>query len=389
MLGAPSVEEMIREEADKRAACSTADSFFSRGPVSCCPAAICCRTLCRAACADPCGNCAFVLRFRPDLRFLSPCTPAEVRFEAIVATIRSLSQTAPRSIVVMQAITDLAAAQPCMCHLLAHVFGEGVSSAPASSDVLGGYSTDGLFSERGLWLFPKHSARYPTAFPKGFPETYPRRACVDSDGRYTCGCSNQRWYPQACEMCCGCCAPAGPAPPLPSVVQRVILYVHGGAFVLTNAETYPTMIGFELVRRTGAALLLPNFARPPHARFPTQLLALSLLLKKLIRHYGAHRVAVAGDSAGANLAVRAVLHVVADGYPSPCCLLLISPWIDLSTDAGADTSMQTNKATDFLVPDLVHLFTREYLTSNSHRSRSKGTDSTADGRESSSNASRR
>lgn len=364
-LGTPLAETMVRHYfPDDDAAHVSADAFFARGPVSCCPAALCVRTLCRSACAAPVGLCRFALTFRPDVRCLSPCVPPEVRFDAIVATIRALSLTTPRNIVAMQAITDLGTAQPCLCCLMAHTLGDGVASAAASSDVLSSTATDGLFSERGVWLFPQNSARFPPAFPDGFPETFAGRLCIGADGRCLLPCfaiDGSGGCSRSCEVCCGCCAAAGPAPPLPSSGARVILFLHGGAFVLTNAETYPTMIGFELVRRTGASVLFPNFARPPQARFPSQLLALSVLLKKLIRFYGAGRVAVAGDSAGANLVIGTVLYAMADGCPPPCCLLLFSPWADLSPDAQADTSRTMNRTTDYLAEDLVQLFSRSYV----------------------------
>lgn len=338
-LEPPSADTMVRDDRDSHA---KADAFFARGPVSCCPAALCVRTLCRSVCAAPGGLCRTALTFRPDLRCLSPWAPPEVRFDAIIATIRSLSLTAPRNLVALQAITDLGTAQPCLCWLMAQTLGEGVASAPASSEVLSSNSTDGLFSERGMWLFPQNGARFPPSFPNNrFPETFPGRLCVGSDNRCLFPCfsiDGSGVCSRTCEVCCGCCAGAGPAPPLPSSGARVILFIHGGAFVLTNAETYPTMIGFELVRRTGASVLFPNFARPPHARFPSQLLSLSALLQKLVLFYGAGRVAVAGDSAGANLAIGTVLCAMADGCPPPSCLLLFSPWADLSPEADADPS---------------------------------------------------
>jgi acetyl esterase/lipase len=53
------------------------------------------------------------------------------------------------------------------------------------------------------------------------------------------------------------------------MVEGVHRYVHGGAFALCSASTH-RLITFELVRRTGAVVLAPNYVRPPRARFPTQ-----------------------------------------------------------------------------------------------------------------------
>ena len=79
--------------------------------------------------------------------------PPEQRFDSVVASVRSLAFAAPRDAATMQAVTDLVPAQPWLQVVLGCLFGEGVSRAPASADVVGTLSTDGLFEERGAWLF--------------------------------------------------------------------------------------------------------------------------------------------------------------------------------------------------------------------------------------------
>ena len=144
-LAAPTPEAIARD--DRRVARSTPETFFSRGPVSRCPHTKCLATVCRIR-----GWCHIAWYFRPDLCCANPCRSPEQRFDSVVASVRSLAFAAPRDPATMQAVTDLVPAQPWLQVVLGCLFGEGVSRAPASADVVGTLSTDGLFEERGVWL---------------------------------------------------------------------------------------------------------------------------------------------------------------------------------------------------------------------------------------------
>merc|ERR1719277_1131498 len=106
-----------------------------------------------------------------------------------------------------------------------------------------------MFAERGLWLFPK------------------------GQGRTSGGCSPVKSCCHRCSFCCCCCVgglggcDGALQPPLPSTNSKVIMHIHGGGFALTNAESYPWLIGYELVRRTGSVVLFPDYQRPPQASF--------------------------------------------------------------------------------------------------------------------------
>jgi acetyl esterase/lipase len=51
---------------------------------------------------------------------------------------------------------------------------------------------------------------------------------------------------------------------------RFVLYLHGGAFVLTTTGHFRETLN-RLVVATGAAVLAPNFSRPPEAKYPVAL----------------------------------------------------------------------------------------------------------------------
>ena len=102
--------------------------------------------------------------------------------------------------------------------------------------------------------------------------------------------------------------------------------------MLCGPQTH-RLISCEIVRRTGAVLLMPAYARPPAVQYPAALDECTRLYMELISFYGAQNVVVMGDSAGGNLAISTLLRAARAGGERPAGLVLISPWVDL-TDAS-------------------------------------------------------
>lgn len=145
------------------------------------------------------------------------------------------------------------------------------------------------------------------------------------------------------------------------------MHLHGGGFALTNAESYPWLIGYELVRRTGSVVLFPDYQRPPQASFGEEGNPLSdivRLYKLLLQFYGAENILVMGDSAGGNLAMATVLSAVQERLPLPAGLILISPWVDLTQESVDAASFAENERTDILPKELVLDFASIYCKNN-------------------------
>jgi acetyl esterase len=104
--------------------------------------------------------------------------------------------------------------------------------------------------------------------------------------------------------------PLGTAGPLP-----VILYMHGGGWVLGNAGTHDRLVR-ELVAGTGAALAFVEYDRSPEARYPVAIEQGYAVAQHIMREGAAHgldpqRMAVAGDSVGGGM--TAALTLMAEG----------------------------------------------------------------------------
>lgn len=91
----------------------------------------------------------------------------------------------------------------------------------------------------------------------------------------------------------------------------VLLYFHGGGFVVNSVRTHDRLLRL-LALRSRAVVVAVDYAKAPEHRFPHQYVEALAALRWIHRSgyaYGldAARVAVGGDSAGANLALGAAL----------------------------------------------------------------------------------
>jgi acetyl esterase/lipase len=104
-------------------------------------------------------------------------------------------------------------------------------------------------------------------------------------------------------------------PPDASGTLPVVLYMHGGGWVLGNAGTHDRLVR-ELAVGTGAAVAFVEYDRSPEARYPVAIEQGYAVAQHIMREGAAHgldpdRMAVAGDSVGGCMA--AALTLMAEG----------------------------------------------------------------------------
>jgi acetyl esterase len=152
------------------------------------------------------------------------------------------------------------------------------------------------------------------------------------------------------------CVPAPDGTPLPARLyasdgaQRpVLLYLHGGGFVIGNLETHDSLCR-QLAARGDVAVLALDYRLAPEHPFPTAVEdafgALQWLATKGAQALGldSRRLAIAGDSAGGTLAAVCALLARDAGLPLGV-QLLITP----GTTAHADTASHRLFANGFLL----------------------------------------
>jgi acetyl esterase len=142
----------------------------------------------------------------------------------------------------------------------------------------------------------------------------------------------------------------------------VLLYLHGGGFVIGGLETHDSLCR-QLALRSGAAVLALDYRLAPEHRFPTAVDdafgALRWLAGEGAPALGldSSRLAVGGDSAGGTLAAVCALMARDAGVPL-ALQLLITP----GTTAHADTASHKLFAHGFLLEsDAIQWFFDHYI----------------------------
>ncbi len=138
--------------------------------------------------------------------------------------------------------------------------------------------------------------------------------------------------------------PTGATGPLP-----VILYIHGAGWVFGNDHTHGRLAR-ELARGAGAAVVFVNYSLSPEARYPVATQENYAAAQWVVAHGAEHglepsRIAVAGDSVGANMAISLTLTAKERGDVTLAGQVLFYP----VTDASFDTDSYRQFATGYFL----------------------------------------
>ncbi len=164
----------------------------------------------------------------------------------------------------------------------------------------------------------------------------------------------------------------GPAGPRPARLYRgagtteaplpVLLYLHGGGWVIGDLETHDVVCR-SLANRAGCAVLSLDYRLAPEHPFPAGVEDAWTALRWLAAEAGTlgldpGRIAVGGDSAGGNLSAVLALLARDAGGPAPCLQLLIYPATDF---AGRHPSREVNAAIPPIPRPTMDWFQAHYL----------------------------
>jgi len=134
--------------------------------------------------------------------------------------------------------------------------------------------------------------------------------------------------------------------PVGADISKVILYTHGGGFVVGSLATHRKFVG-HLAKHLGVTAVVIDYRRAPECPFPAQIEDSTAAYRELLaRGFKAQNIATAGDSAGGNLAISTVLKLRDDGVALPGAVIAFSPWLDME---HIGKTLETNAATDVLV----------------------------------------
>ena len=118
-------------------------------------------------------------------------------------------------------------------------------------------------------------------------------------------------------------------------VDRAILFLHGGAFMLGSAEAYRGLAS-QVAIRAGVAAFVAEYPLAPEHVFPAAHKE-AATVRRWLGAQGISQVALIGDSAGGNLALS-VLGDTETTSPSVSAIAVFSPWLDLAMTGASFTS---------------------------------------------------
>ena len=122
------------------------------------------------------------------------------------------------------------------------------------------------------------------------------------------------------------------------LLDKAILYFHGGGFRIGSVASHRDLIA-QIAVASGCRVLAINYRLAPEHRFPAALDdALAAYGWMLDHGLKPDNIAFAGDSAGGNLVLAAMLALRERGLPLPVSAVLMSPWTDLAATGASYVS---------------------------------------------------
>jgi monoterpene epsilon-lactone hydrolase len=117
--------------------------------------------------------------------------------------------------------------------------------------------------------------------------------------------------------------------------ERVVLYLHGGAFEVGSPRAYQAFCS-SLALRLQATVVVPDYRLAPEHPFPAAVDDVTAAYRGLIESgFPSSSVAVVGDSAGGGLVLSCLMAAHRQGLDRPASGVGMSPWVDLTLESDA------------------------------------------------------
>ncbi len=143
--------------------------------------------------------------------------------------------------------------------------------------------------------------------------------------------------------------------------NKIVIYLHGGMFVLGSIETYRAMIS-HFASAFSTKILFIEYALAPEKPFPNGINDILKVYRELIRRYPDSKITLMGDSAGGGLAATLIKMAYEENLQAPSSVIFLSPWIYLR---GNTESYETRKKLDpILTKDKLMQYAGYYAANN-------------------------
>ncbi len=121
--------------------------------------------------------------------------------------------------------------------------------------------------------------------------------------------------------------------------DEMILYLHGGGYMMGSAEIYRPFAA-KLAVETRTKVLVIDYALAPENPYPAAVNDVMAVYGWLQNGgYKGGNIIIAGDSAGGGLALSTMINIREERMVQPAGAVLFSPWVDLTCSGETYSSM--------------------------------------------------
>jgi monoterpene epsilon-lactone hydrolase len=138
--------------------------------------------------------------------------------------------------------------------------------------------------------------------------------------------------------------------------SKVILYLHGGGYVMGSYNTHRALIG-RIARAAACKALAINYRKAPENAYPLAIQDALNTYKQMVAE-GYENIFIMGDSAGGGLTLALLQLIRKHRLQKAAGVVLLSPWTDLTLSGD---SIQRKKDKDPLItPHLLEIYSKRY-----------------------------
>lgn len=117
--------------------------------------------------------------------------------------------------------------------------------------------------------------------------------------------------------------------PKQNISDQVIMYMHGGAYILNMSRSHWELIE-KLLIKTQATIVVPDYPLAPNSNCLDAYSFIEALYLELLSTVSPKNIILMGDSAGGGLALGFAQKLRNDNQSPPSQIILISPWLDIT-----------------------------------------------------------
>lgn len=145
---------------------------------------------------------------------------------------------------------------------------------------------------------------------------------------------------------------------------KLVIYYHAGGFVFGSLDSHRTLCSY-LSQFSGAQVLNVDYRlAPEHPAPAAHDDAFAAYQWALDSGYAASAIALAGDSAGGNLALSTAVRARNQGLPLPAAIVALSPALDLASEGESHHTVDD----PFITRELIGFFNAMYVPDGDVRS---------------------